>query len=153
MRQVGFPSVGGSRGNYGLDLATPIGTPVRAVAAGIVRNVQIFSGWGRTVVITHTLPNGQEYVSLYAHLSKFSKGLKVGIKVARSDIIALSGNSGRSLGPHLHLEIRNIVVGREPLNRRTVKVQKPLDPLRVLDVFHVFVEPGRPAQQKRRRFR
>lgn len=137
----GYKTCGCGDNHYGLDLAATIGTPVRAVADGTVRNAGWFNGWGRAVVVEHELPSGNQYISLYAHLSKFKKGLKPGDGIRRGDIVALSGNSGTSAGPHLHLEIRELVEGKEPLKRARSKAEKPLDPLRVLNVFNVIVEP------------
>lgn len=137
----GYKTCGCGDNHYGLDLAATIGTPVRAVADGTIRNAGRFNGWGRAVVVEHELPSGNQYISLYAHLSKFKKGLKPGDVVRRGDIVALSGNSGTSVGPHLHLEIRELVEGKEPLKRARSKAERPLDPLRVLNVFNVLVEP------------
>lgn len=133
----------GCDSHYGLDLATPPGTIIYSVQSGVVAIMKSLSGWGRTVVIEHTLPNGDKYISLYAHLSKFRKDLKVGMTVEKGDVIALSGNSGRSTGPHLHMEIRHATGDKEAtdmLRQPRSKIERPLDPLRVLDVFNVFVE-------------
>lgn len=133
----------GCESHYGLDLATPPGTLIYSVHDGVVAIMKQLPGWGRTVVIEHTLPNGDKYISLYAHLSRYRKGLKVGTTVSKGEIIALSGNSGRSTGPHLHLEIRHAHGDKEAvdmLRQPRSKIEKPLDPLRVLDVFNVFVE-------------
>lgn len=137
----GYKTCGCGDNHYGLDLAAAIGTPVRAVADGVVRNTGTFSGWGRAVVVEHELPSGNQYISLYAHLSKFKKGMKTGQTIRRGEIVALSGNSGTSFGPHLHLEVRALIEGKEPLKRARGKAEKPLDPLRVLNVFNVLVEP------------
>jgi hypothetical protein len=142
----GYKQCGCTAKHFGLDLTAPIGTPVRSVADGVVLHAKNFSGWGHTVVIEHTLPNGQKYISVYGHLSKFRKGLKPGQPILREEIVALTGNSGTSHGPHLHLEIRNAPEGREPLEQPRTAADRPLDPLRVLDVFNVFVggENGTP---------
>lgn len=133
----------GCKSHFGLDLATPPGTIIYSVQDGVVAIMKQLSGWGRTVVIEHTLPNGDKYISLYAHLSRYRKGLKVGTTVTKGEIIALSGNTGRSTGPHLHLEIRHATGDKEAtdmLRQPRSKIERPLDPLRVLDVFNVFVE-------------
>lgn len=84
------------RAHHGIDYATPIGTAVKAAYKGKV----IFSGrkggYGNTVVIKH----GSGYKTLYAHLSKFN--VHVGQKVKTGELIARSGNTGQSTGPHLH---------------------------------------------------
>jgi len=93
----------------GLDIGANRGTPVQAPAAGTV----VFAGtapeYGTAVILDH----GQEVKSLYGHLSQVS--VKVGQKVERGTLIAYTGNTGRSSGPHLHYEV--IVKGR-PVNPR-----------------------------------
>jgi len=99
--QTGFrtdPFDGKLKHHNGLDIAAPSGTPVKPVAPGTV----IFSGWkggyGNTVIIDHAA--GMKTV--YAHHSSNSVG--VGEAVDTNTIIALSGSTGRSTGPHLHFE-------------------------------------------------
>lgn len=131
------------RNHYGLDLATPKGTLIHSIQSGVVIKLGNLSGWGRTAVIEHTLPNGDRFVSLYAHLSQFKKGLKIGQSVERGEVIARSGNTGMSTGPHLHMEIRYAPDGRESidtLRQPRSQIERPLDPLRVLDVFNIFVD-------------
>lgn len=84
----------------GVDLRTPIGTPVNPIMKGLVVETELSRmGYGQKVIIAHR--NG--YKSLYAHLSKIVA--KVGQEVSTETVIGLSGSSGRSTGPHLHLEI------------------------------------------------
>lgn len=80
----------------GTDYGVPTGTPVRAAQDGVVESVTRKGAGGLAVKIKHS--NG--YTSVYMHLSKFK--VKKGQKVKKGDIIALSGNTGRSTGPHLH---------------------------------------------------
>lgn len=91
----------------GLDLCVPVGTPVRVTGQGVVLAVQTQRGFGRVVKVDH----GSGVVTLYAHLSEAL--VKKGDQVSRGDIIAKSGNSGRSSAPHLHYEIR---IGDRPVN-------------------------------------
>lgn len=88
------------RMHKGLDIAVPIGTQVKAAADGKVK----FSGWngsyGNLVIIDHG--NGVE--TRYAHLDRLVA--QVGQKVSRGQVVAYSGNTGVSTGPHLHFEIR-----------------------------------------------
>jgi len=84
----------------GLDLAVPIGTPVRAAAHGVVVEAGWRSGYGLTVRIDH----GYGYQTLYGHNSRLL--VKTGQRVTKGQIIARSGSSGRSTAPHLHYEIR-----------------------------------------------
>lgn len=85
--------------HYGTDFLTEIGDTIYAMYDGIVRQLQTdYDGYGRYVILRH--PNGLE--SLYGHLSKYL--VKPDQIVHAGEAIALAGNSGRSTGPHLHLE-------------------------------------------------
>ncbi|KKZ69560.1 peptidase [Streptomyces platensis subsp. clarensis] len=89
----------------GQDFAVPVGTPVKAAAAGTVVKAGPNGGgdgpaYGNAIVVKHA--NGT--YSQYAHLSKIQ--VNVGQSVAAGQRIALSGNTGNSSGPHLHFEIR-----------------------------------------------
>jgi murein DD-endopeptidase MepM/ murein hydrolase activator NlpD len=84
----------------GIDLACPSGSPVMASRDGTVVFSGYREGYGNLVVISHE----HGYNSLYGHLSKAL--VTPGQKVKRGDRIALSGNTGRSTGPHLHFEVR-----------------------------------------------
>ena len=87
--------------HQGVDYAVPEGTRIFATADGIVREIKgKNSTSGETIIIDHR--NG--YTTSYSHLQ--SVKVKRGSKVQRGDIIALSGNSGLSLAPHLHYEVR-----------------------------------------------
>lgn len=87
----------------GIDILLRQGTPVYASGDGIVREAAYSSTYGNYVEIEHPKAG---YTSRYAHLSEFASGLKVGKTVTRGEQIALSGNTGRSTGPHLHYEVR-----------------------------------------------
>ena len=88
-------------GHTGIDYALYLGTPVLAAADGRVRLVaHLQGGYGIHVVIEHE--DGLE--TIYAHLSRAS--VSIGAKVRAGQTIGLSGNSGRSTGPHLHFEVR-----------------------------------------------
>jgi len=84
----------------GLDIATAMGTPVRAPADGTVVFNGVEGGYGHVLVLDH----GYGLKSRYGHLSRID--VKVGQKVHRGDYVAAVGNSGRSTGPHLHYEVR-----------------------------------------------
>ena len=88
------------RTHHGIDLAVPIGTTVRAAAAGKVIFSGTQSGYGRLVIIDH----GNGITTRYGHNSKLL--VSVGQWVEAGERIALSGNTGNSTGPHLHFEIR-----------------------------------------------
>jgi murein DD-endopeptidase MepM/ murein hydrolase activator NlpD len=87
--------------HQGVDYAIPEGTRVFATADGVVKDIKGKSSTsGLTVIIDH----GNGYTTSYSHLQ--SAKVKRGKRVQRGDIIALSGNSGLSLAPHLHYEVR-----------------------------------------------
>lgn len=93
----------GLHGYNGVDLAAPIGTTIKAAAAGTVLISSYGSwnyGYGNYVVISH--PNGTQ--TLYAHASKLM--VRVGERVVQGQKIAEVGSTGKSTGPHLHFEIR-----------------------------------------------
>lgn len=94
------PTKGASTNHKGVDWAVPIGTAVVASNAGTVTKAGWASGYGYAVYIRHA--DGRE--TRYAHLSKVL--VKAGQTVSQGQRIALSGNTGRSTGPHLHFEIR-----------------------------------------------
>ncbi|HPE40264.1 MAG TPA: M23 family metallopeptidase [Bacteroidales bacterium] len=95
------------RMHTGIDITAPKGTPVYATADGIISSDQGGSGYGITVVINH----GFSYQSLYAHLSK--KIVKTGQRVKRGQLIGYVGNTGLSMGSHLHYEV---IKGGVPVN-------------------------------------
>lgn len=98
--EFGEPRPEGPHG--GIDIGVPVGTPVYAVADGIVSGVWDYGGTGMSIHIIHII-NGVRYTSGYQHLSKYE--VYVGQTVRRGDEIALSGNTGYSFGPHLHFTL------------------------------------------------
>ena len=90
------------KGHFGTDFACPVGTQVWAAADGVISQLGPNKGAGNMITIRHD--NG--LVSIYMHLSKFTAGLKVGSRVAAKTVIALSGNTGLSTGPHLHFAVK-----------------------------------------------
>ena len=88
------------RRHQGMDLSLPIGTPLYATFDGKVRISSYLGGYGNLVVIRHA--NGLE--TFYGHLSR--SDVKPGDIVRAGQVIGLSGNTGRSTGPHLHFETR-----------------------------------------------
>ncbi|MDY6967293.1 MAG: LysM peptidoglycan-binding domain-containing M23 family metallopeptidase [Spirochaetota bacterium] len=91
----------------GIDLATPIGSKVFAARSGKVFFTGYKGGYGLLVILKHS----HDYYSYYGHLSKIFT--KKGDELKRGDIIALSGNTGRTTGPHLHFEVRK---RKKPIN-------------------------------------
>jgi len=95
----------------GIDMSLKENSPIYATADGIVEMVRIDSkSYGKRIVIKHKY----NYKTVYAHLNK----LKVleGDTVKSGDVIAYSGNTGRSLGPHLHYEVQYNEKSKNPLN-------------------------------------
>jgi murein DD-endopeptidase MepM/ murein hydrolase activator NlpD len=95
----------------GIDIAIPTGTPIRAAGGGIISQTGEDPEYGLFVVLEH--PDG--YQSLYGHASRLL--VAVADTVSAGQVIALSGSTGRSTGPHLHFEIR---VGGRAVDPRTV---------------------------------
>ena len=98
------PVPNGSTNHKGIDFRAPIGTPVKSVASGTVIKAGSASGYGIAVYVDHGVINGKHVVSEYGHLSKCN--VKVGDKINAGQVVAKSGNSGHSSGPHLHLTIK-----------------------------------------------
>jgi murein DD-endopeptidase MepM/ murein hydrolase activator NlpD len=96
------PILGYTRMHKGIDFAVPRGTPVMAAGGGVVTQAGYQAGFGNLVVISHT--NG--YTTAYGHLSRFAQGVKRGARVRQGQIVAYSGSTGLSTGPHLHYEVR-----------------------------------------------
>jgi len=89
----------GTQFHAGVDLAVPIGSPVRAAQEGIVVFAGYNGDYGKVVKLDHL--NG--YSTLYAHNARIF--VHVGQTVKQGQVICLSGNTGRSTGPHLHFEV------------------------------------------------
>jgi murein DD-endopeptidase MepM/ murein hydrolase activator NlpD len=88
--------------HYGLDISVPVGTPVYAVANGNVANKMQWAGTGYVLYVFHKV-NGVKYTSVYEHLSGYA--VSPGQNVTKDTVIAYSGNTGQSSGPHLHVSI------------------------------------------------
>lgn len=95
------PVLGFTRAHKGVDFRAPTGTPIPAAGSGRVIARSFNRGHGNFVKIRH---NGT-FETLYAHMSKFAKGVKVGTVVRQGQIIGYSGSTGLSTGPHLHYEV------------------------------------------------
>jgi murein DD-endopeptidase MepM/ murein hydrolase activator NlpD len=88
------------RHHDGIDLAAPVGAPIRAIAQGQVVYADPHGGYGRYIVVKHA----DGYTSHYGHCDKVE--VSPGQRVAAGEILGTVGNSGVSTGPHLHFEIR-----------------------------------------------
>jgi murein DD-endopeptidase MepM/ murein hydrolase activator NlpD len=93
----------------GIDIAAPLGTPVRAAGGGIVVAAGADPAYGLFVLVRHP----DEYETMYGHASRLL--VSEGDSVRAGQVIALSGNSGRSTAPHLHFEIRREGKSLDPL--------------------------------------
>jgi murein DD-endopeptidase MepM/ murein hydrolase activator NlpD len=93
------PFDGRSARHTGIDIATPIGTPVHTVAEGMVTYAGVRSGYGNVVEIDH----GNGYMTRYAHNSALE--VRPGQHVQVGDVVADAGSTGRSTGSHVHFEV------------------------------------------------
>ncbi|MBL7136520.1 MAG: M23 family metallopeptidase [Candidatus Marinimicrobia bacterium] len=104
------PFSGKRRFHYGIDISTPFGTPVYATADGVVRSCNYSITYGKITKLDH----GFGYSTVYAHLSKTL--VKPGEVVKRGQKIAEVGCTGRSTAPHLHYEVQQFGIRKNPLN-------------------------------------
>lgn len=109
------PVLGYTRAHKGVDFRAATGTPIPAAGAGRVVARSFNRGHGNFVKIRH---NGT-YETLYAHMSKFAKGVNVGTTVKQGQTIGYVGSTGLSTGPHLHYEI---IKNGQHVNPMTVKL-------------------------------
>jgi lipoprotein NlpD len=93
----------------GIDISAPLGTPVHAAAAGEVIYAGELRGYGNVVIVRHD----DRWVTIYGHNQ--SNQAYEGQRVARGQVIALVGESGRTTGPNLHFEVRHDNIARNPL--------------------------------------
>ncbi len=95
------PILGFTKMHTGTDFAAPMGTPILASGDGLVVRAQWCGGGGNCVKIKHN----RVYQTVYAHMSKFGRGIKKGVRVKQGQIIGYVGSTGLSTGPHLHYEV------------------------------------------------
>jgi murein DD-endopeptidase MepM/ murein hydrolase activator NlpD len=100
------------RPHLGVDYGAPRGTPIVATADGKVIRASRKGGYGKTIILRH----GQNYRTLYAHLSRYAKGMRKGKWVKKGQVIGYVGSTGLSTGPHLHYEIHVDGKARNPLS-------------------------------------
>ena len=104
------------RAHLGVDFGARRGTPVMAAGSGKVVFAGRKGGYGNVVIIYH----GSGYKTLYAHLSKFRRGIRRGKRVKQGQVIGYVGSTGLSTGPHLHFGL--------------YKNNRPINPLRVVKI-------------------
>ncbi len=95
------PILGFTKMHTGTDFAAPMGTPIMASGDGVVVKASWCGGGGNCVKIKHN----SVYSTVYAHLSKFGRGIKKGTRVKQGQTIGYVGSTGMSTGPHLHYEV------------------------------------------------
>jgi murein DD-endopeptidase MepM/ murein hydrolase activator NlpD len=132
------PITGKRKFHHGVDVALPVGTPLTAPADGVV----VKKGNGPSGGVTLILKHEDNRHTVYYHLQKPSHLLK-GTRVERGELIAYSGNTGASTGPHLHMEVRRSARWGdtidpmpylqaeetvEPVKPEPVEIPKPLPP-------------------------
>ncbi len=95
------PILGYRKNHTGVDFAAPRGTPIMAAGTGTITRANRFSTFGNYVSIRHS----DGYVTAYAHMKSFARGIKKGRRVVQGQTIGYVGTTGRSTGPHLHYEV------------------------------------------------
>jgi murein DD-endopeptidase MepM/ murein hydrolase activator NlpD len=117
------PILGFTKAHNGTDFAAPRGTPVRAMADGVVTFAGRKGPSGKLVVIDHQ--NGLK--TYYAHLNSFAKGMRKGKRVSQKQLIGRVGTTGRSTGPHLHLGVKRNGRWMDP-QRLKIRRSEPIPP-------------------------
>jgi len=117
------PILGGVLPHYGVDYAAPAGTPVWAVADGVVVSSGWGGGFGKQIVLRH--PNG--YTTYYGHLSGFAPGIRKGVRVKQKQVIGYVGSTGLSTGPHLDYRMAKGGRFKNPL-KESFPEGLPIDP-------------------------
>jgi len=106
------PILGFSKMHKGVDFGTPVGTPVYAAGNGVVEKEGPWGAYGNYLRIRHT----GTYATAYGHLSGYARGIHPGVRVRQGQVVAYSGNTGRTTGPHLHYEVLISGAQVNPLN-------------------------------------
>ena len=109
------PIDGYNKMHKGTDFAAPTGTPIMASGDGKIVRAKWCGGGGNCIKIKHN----STYSTVYAHLSKFARGIKPGVRVKQGQIIGFVGSTGKSTGPHLHYEV---IENGKKINSQTLKL-------------------------------
>ncbi len=109
------PIDGFNKMHRGTDFAAPMGTPIMASGDGVVKKAGWCGGGGNCVKIRHN----STYQTVYAHMSKFARGIKNGVRVKQGQTIGYVGSTGKSTGPHLHYEV---IVNGKKVNSQKLKL-------------------------------
>jgi murein DD-endopeptidase MepM/ murein hydrolase activator NlpD len=108
-----------NRPHKGIDLAAPIGTPIYSIGDGRISYIGKQNGYGNMIKINHD----HQYTTVYAHMLRFQKGMRIGTYVKRGQMIGYVGQSGLATGPHCHYELH---VNHIPRNPATVALPQAL---------------------------
>ena len=109
------PIDGFNKMHRGTDFAAPMGTPIMASGDGVIKKAGWCGGGGNCIVIRHN----STYQTIYAHMSKFAKGIRSGVRVKQGQTIGYVGSTGKSTGPHLHYEV---VFNGKKINSQKLKL-------------------------------
>ena len=109
------PIDGYNKMHKGTDFAAPKGTPIMASGDGVIKKVGWCGGGGNCIKIKHN----STYQTVYAHMSKFARGMKNGVRVKQGQTIGYVGSTGKSTGPHLHYEV---IVNGKKVNSQKLKL-------------------------------
>ena len=109
------PILGFNKMHQGTDFSAPTGTAIMASGSGKIVKSRWCGGGGKCVKIKHN----STYSTVYAHMSKFGRGIKEGIRVKQGRIIGYVGSTGMSTGPHLHYEV---IVNGKKINSKKLKL-------------------------------
>ena len=109
------PIDGYNKMHKGTDFAAPKGTPIMASGSGVIKKAGWCGGGGNCVVIKHN----STYQTIYAHMSKFAKGIRSGTRVKQGQTIGYVGSTGKSTGPHLHYEV---LINGKKVNSQNLKL-------------------------------
>jgi len=109
------PIDGFNKMHKGTDFAAPMGTPIMASGDGVVKKAGWCGGGGNCIKIKHN----SKYETVYAHMSKFARGIKAGVRVKQGQTIGYVGSTGKSTGPHLHYEV---IINGKKVNSQKLKL-------------------------------
>ena len=109
------PIDGFNKMHKGTDFAAPKGTPIMASGNGVIQKAGWCGGGGNCVKIKHN----STYETVYAHMSKFARGIKRGVRVKQGQTIGYVGSTGKSTGPHLHYEV---IINGKKVNSQKLKL-------------------------------
>jgi len=116
------PILGFNKMHKGTDFAAPMGTPIMASGEGKIVRARWCGGGGNCVKIKHN----STYSTVYAHMSKFGRNIKEGVRIKQGQIIGYVGSTGMSTGPHLHYEVieNGIKINSQKLKLPSGKILK-----------------------------